>query len=90
MQKIPYKSKIVKTLNYNINVRTKTILIGTSNWKSLIKSIIFDVYAKFALKWKIDWSQQPHMSSQHNKHMTTSHFDIILEHLIVSKLHGPS
>ena len=29
----------------------------------------------------VDWSQpHPHMSSQHNKNMTTSHFDILFPH----------
>ena len=37
----------------------------------------------------IDWSQHPHMSSQHNNNnMTTSHFDILLHILILYKLHG--
>ena len=36
----------------------------------------------------IDWSQHPHMSFQHNKNMTTSHFDIFLHILIIYKLHG--
>ena len=34
----------------------------------------------------IDWCQHPNMSSQHNKNMTTSHFDIFVHILIISKL----
>ena len=36
----------------------------------------------------IDWSEHPHMSSQHYKNITTSHFDIFLHTLIIYKLHG--
>ena len=35
-----------------------------------------------------DWSQHPHMSSQHNNNTTTSHFGIFFHILIISKLHG--
>ena len=35
----------------------------------------------FALEWQnTDWSQRPHMSPQHNKNITTSHFDISFTH----------
>ena len=50
----------------------------------------FDAHAKFTLKHLenvIDWNQHPHMSSQHIKFMTTSHFNNYLHILIVSKLH---
>ena len=50
---------------------------------------IFDVHAKFTLKHLtniIDWSQHPHMSSQHNKFMIVSHFDNFLRISIGYKL----
>ena len=43
----------------------------------------------------IDWSEHPHMSSRHNKNMTTSHFNMFffffffLRILMISKLHVP-
>ena len=36
----------------------------------------------------IKWSQHPHMSSQHNKNMTTSHFDILSNISIIYKSHS--
>jgi thioredoxin-related protein len=55
------------------------------------KHIIIIIHAKFALDLvTIDWSPNPHMSSQHNKNMTTSNFDTleIFHILIILKLHG--
>lgn len=51
------------------------------------KDYTLDVQAKFASEWQaLMISEHPHMSSQHNKDMTTGHFNIFLNILLIFKL----
>ena len=73
----------------NVSTKANSTWISRSISKKITKISIFDVYVKFVLKWQnIDCDQHPRMSSQHNKCVTTSHFDMFLHILIIYKLHG--
>ena len=72
--------KLKEYPNIELNGRCKHkayFYMRKMNYFIFVRIDIFDVHANFALKW------QPFigvntlvMSSQHNKNMTTSHFDI--------------
>ena len=65
------------------------LYMNMKKYFTLIKINIVGVHAKFCIGVAIiDWSQHHYMSSQYNKHMTISHFDMYRHILIISMLHS--
>ena len=79
MERIPQNLDSMQKLNWTIDVSMKDIIYLniTKCFTSIKKNNTIDIQAKFASECQaFDGSQHPHMSSQHNKNMTTSHLNV--------------
>jgi hypothetical protein len=89
MDMIPQNIESVQILDWTVNVNTKIILTWTlNNIFTSTKMNIFEVHAKFAIKWQLLIKVNTSTWTPNNKNMTTSHFDIFLHILIIYNLYG--
>jgi hypothetical protein len=90
IQRNPYSVESVQMSNWMVDVSTKAISTWTSKNNSFYQYKHLRCLCKVCIEVAtIDWSQVPHMGTQHNKNMTTSHFDSQIQHiLIIFNLYG--